>query len=416
MFYHNPTKRDNSTGEGVFILNNYIEQNLLLEKKLEELELSPTMFNLAKSRYTSLGVYLQKFDKSLNIYPQGSMRLGTVVRPFRGEMDAEYDIDTVLEFGKDKGNVTPEWVKQTTKEYLVVDETYKKLLDKEKKRCWTLQYAEDGNAVGFHMDILPGVKEDTKTINSIVTNGTNMYFLQKAISITQKKKDNSYEWNPSNPAGYADWFYSVNYPLKADKLRNFQSVIFNNYRGVFASIDEVPEQLVKTSLQRVIMVLKRHRDVYFSRKHNEDDKPISIIITTLATLIVQENHITTENTLELLALVSRLLLEYKDYKVNPKKTFSVNYRVLKINDSKWVIPNPVNSNENFADAWNDGTERKAKAFFEWLEAIQKDIINNISSPNFINVLIEKLALKPIKQEEKKAMPSIITACTKPYRG
>lgn len=397
-------------------MNNYIEQSLLLEKKLEELELSPTMFNLARKRYTSLGEHFQKFDKSLNIYPQGSMRLGTVVRPFRGEKDAEYDIDTVLEFSNDKGQVTPEWVKQTAKEYLVIDEMYMKLLDKEKKRCWTLQYAEDGNAVGFHMDILPGVKEDAKVIDSMTIIGVNKELIDKAIAITQKRKDNTYEWNPSNPAGYADWFYSVNYPLKADRLRNFQSVIFNNNRGLFSSIDEVPEQLVKTSLQRVIMVLKRHRDVYFSRKHNEDDKPISIIITTFATLIVRENHISTENTLELLALVSRLLLEYKDYKLNPSKTFSVSFRILKINNGKWVIPNPVNSNENFADAWNDGTERKAKAFFEWLEAIQKDIINNIYSPNFIDILIEKLALKPIKPEEKKVMPSIITASTKPYRG
>lgn len=374
------------------------------------------MFNLAKSRYTSLGEHFQKFDKSLNIYPQGSMRLGTVVRPFRREKDAEYDIDTVLEFSNDKGQVTPEWIKQTTKEYLVIDDTYKKLLDKEKKRCWTLQYAEDSNAVGFHMDILPGVKEDAKVIASMMANGVYKNQVDKAIAITQKKKDNTYEWNPSNPAGYADWFYSINYPLKADRIRNSRSVIFYDNKGLFSSIDEVPEQLVKTSLQRVIMVLKRHRDVYFSRKHNEDDKPISIIITTLATMIVQENHITTENTLELLALVSRLLLEYKDYRLNPNKTFSVNYRVLKVRDGKWVIPNPVNSNENFADAWNDGTERKAKAFFEWLEAVQKDIINNIQSPNFIDILIEKLALKPIKPEEKKPMPSIITASTKPYRG
>lgn len=396
-------------------MNKHIEQNLLLEKKLEELELSPSMFKLATDRYTSLGKYLQNFNESLYIYPQGSMRLGTVVRPFRGEKDTEYDIDTVLEFDNEKGQVTPEWVKKKTKEYLLSNEIYKKLLDKEKKRCWTLKYAENSNEVGFHMDILPGVKEDIKITTLMTTNEKYRDFKDKAIAITQKNKDNTYEWNPSNPAGYADWFYSINQPLKADRLRNFQSVIFNNNEGLYASIDEVPEQLVKTPLQRVIMILKRHRDVYFSRKNNEDDKPISIIITTLATLIVQENQISTENTLELLALISNLLLEYKNIKVNPSIKFSVNYRVLRINSGNWFIPNPVNENENFADAWNDGTEKKSKAFFEWLNVIKTDIIDNINSPNFPEILVNKLALKPIKLEEKKVKPSIITSSTKPYR-
>lgn len=396
-------------------MNNFIEQNLELEKKLEELELSPTMFKLATDRYTGLGKYLKKYDETICIYPQGSMRLGTIVRPFRGEKDAEYDIDTVLEFANEKGQVTPDWVKQTTKEYLVNNEIYKKLLDKEKKRCWTLKFAEDSNEVGFHMDILPGVKEDSKIIASMTTNEMNKSLKHKAIAITQKKKDNSYEWNPSNPAGYADWFYSINYPLKAERIKNFRSIVFNNNRGLYASLDDVPEQLIKTPLQRVIMILKRHRDVYFSRKHNEDDRPISIIITTLATLIVQERRIVTENTLELLALVSRLLLEYKNFKTNPNTKFSVSYRVLKIKDEKWNIPNPVNENENFADAWNDGTEKKSKAFFEWLDAIQKDIIDNINSPYFLDILADKLALKPIQPVEKKDKPSIITTSTKPYR-
>ena len=47
-----------------------------------------------------------------------------------------------------------------------------------------------------------------------------------------------------------------------------------------ARVEDVPEYQVKTPLQQGIQILKRHRDIMFVE--DPDDKPISIIITTLA--------------------------------------------------------------------------------------------------------------------------------------
>ena len=37
----------------------------------------------------------------------------------------------------------------------------------------------------------------------------------------------------------------------------------------------------------------------------------------------------------------------------------------------WWVPNPVNPLENFADKWEEN-DRKAKLFFEWLHAVEKE--------------------------------------------
>ena len=45
-------------------------------------------------------------------------------------------------------------------------------------------------------------------------------------------------------------------------------------------VEEVPQWRVKTTLQRTVQALKRHRDIYF--QHRVEHRPTSIIITTLA--------------------------------------------------------------------------------------------------------------------------------------
>jgi hypothetical protein len=62
-------------------------------------------------------------------------------------------------------------------------------------------------------------------------------------------------------------------------------IVLQEKRAAYAqkhamSIEDVPEYEVKTPLQRVVQLLKRHRDIHF-----QDDlanRPVSIIITTLA--------------------------------------------------------------------------------------------------------------------------------------
>jgi hypothetical protein len=64
----------------------------------EKLQLSPTEYGLAKQRYEGIGGYLDRHEKLSRflptVYPQGSVRLGTTVKP-KGRQ--EYDIDLVCE-------------------------------------------------------------------------------------------------------------------------------------------------------------------------------------------------------------------------------------------------------------------------------------------------------------------------------
>ena len=55
----------------------------------------------------------------------------------------------------------------------------------------------------------------------------------------------------------------------------------------YASVDEVPDQLVRTSLQRSVQIMKRHRDLKFSNSQDNGHMPISIVITTLAAQLYQ---------------------------------------------------------------------------------------------------------------------------------
>jgi hypothetical protein len=82
-------------------------------------------------------------------------------------------------------------------------------------------------------------------------------------------------WLPSDPIRYADWFRDR---MKTELLRK-QAALAEKRQS---SIELVPESDVKTTLQRAVQALKRHRDLFFK----EDPKagPPSILITTLAAL------------------------------------------------------------------------------------------------------------------------------------
>ncbi len=59
-------------------------------------------------------------------------------------------------------------------------------------------------------------------------------------------------------------------------------------RGIFESTtaEELPNEVRRSALQRFIQILKYQRDVYYSKLSDGDDiKPISALITTMATRI-----------------------------------------------------------------------------------------------------------------------------------
>jgi len=71
----------------------------LLERICSKLQITPAQHQIAQDRYETIGSWLAAEESLLArfgpvIYPQGSLRIGTTVRPRTGE---EFDLDLVCE-------------------------------------------------------------------------------------------------------------------------------------------------------------------------------------------------------------------------------------------------------------------------------------------------------------------------------
>jgi hypothetical protein len=133
-------------------------------------------------------------------------------------------------------------------------------------------------------------------------------------------------------------------------------------RRIQASVSSIQDYQVRTPLQQAIQVLKRHRDV---RYMGDEDKPISIIITTLAAQAYQNETTLLEALTVIIPRMRASLVEQKRGNV-------------------WWVANPVNPGENFADKWSD-TKRKADLFLEWLTAVETDFKSLLTEEGFAQI-------------------------------
>ena len=231
--------------------------NDLLSRVVTAIDISDEMFGKAKTEYGALGAWINQESDTykVSIYPQESFALGTVVKPISGSDD--YDLDLICESEDDYGLTARQLKCEVIKPWL---KDFKRITGDiiEKRRCWYVEYDEVPN---FHMDVIP----------SCFASGI-------PINITEHNEENdTYRYIGSNLSGYADWFYS-RCQVRWDAL--FEQYSKDNHlRFDEAEIERLDRHKVKTPLQKAIQLLKRHRDVMF--KDSPDDKPISIIITTL---------------------------------------------------------------------------------------------------------------------------------------
>ena len=354
------------------------EYNHLLEAIAKELDIPPSRYEEAVKRYNAVGKWLTdgntvSKDGEPEIYVQGSFRLGTVVRPLKDGKEADYDIDLVCRMETKKGNTTPAGVKQVIGNRLEESADYDRMLDDEGRRCWTLIYAEK-DGYGFHLDILPSLQEANDKIEVIANSGTYRPVAEKAIAITTKE-DAGYSWSTSNPNGYAEWFDSRKLPAFRKVAAEQKQHLFASTESLYEKVEDVPDALVKTPLQRAIQLLKRHRDRRFAGHTWEKDKPISIIITTLAAHMYEGDtdlYTTLKNAITLLDAHASMVdhgFERLDVKVASRRLIN------KKPDGTWEIRNPANHGENFADRWHENNQRKARAFFQWVEWLKSDLLD-----------------------------------------
>ena len=167
------------------------ELSSLLNNIGEVLDIPESKYIEAKDRYNAVSNWLSADESELKqyspeIYPQGSFRLGTVIKPLDRE---EYDVDLVCFLSNiSSSDIAQSELKKNVGDRLKVNGTYKKILLPEGRRCWTLDYANE-----FHMDILPSIANfDLRAKGG---------YYRHAILITDQEKirEGGFEWLGSNP-------------------------------------------------------------------------------------------------------------------------------------------------------------------------------------------------------------------------
>jgi len=369
------------------------QKRVIIDNMVKLLELPDSAYEKARKRYEDLGDWFDRDESAVSgnnphIFPQGSFRLGTAIRPL--DESEEYDLDLAcrLRDGITKDSHTQEALKDLIGIEL---EAYRKYRDikselEPKHRCWRLEYQDD---LSFHMDIVPCIPADEKRrkaiLESIRKTGLNELVAgaasQTTISITDDRHKGyrhiCADWNISNPEGYAKWF---EYRMNPQQTR----ILLEK-----AQVDDVPLFEKKTPLQRVVQILKRHRNTW--SKDNPDSKPISIIITTLAARAYDDET----------DIVTALgnVLEKMGGLVNPTKP---------------RVPNPVDPEEDFADRWyrHDCLHLRLEENFKaWLLQARTDFqhITSTTDTEFLCEQIEEKFSLRVNESELKRLLGISTA-------
>ena len=292
--------------------------SMLFDGAVETLDISPHLQHVAVERYEEVGLWLADQGFEWRIYPQGSFRLGTVVRPTTRA--GEYDIDLVCLMPVRKENTTQAELKQLVGNELHAYRRWKissgqgdgPATCEPRRRCWTLGYPE----LGFHLDVLPSIPDVTLPPTGILLTDRQLR-----------------AWQHSNPIGYADWFRGRSAELQT-KLR--EASFAKNI-----NVDDVPTWQVRSTLQRVVQILKWHAMLFFTA--DSDAKPPSILITTLAAKAYRGQT-------DLFAATCACLATMPEY--------------IEQRNHRWWVPNPAHPDENFADKWNEHPERRY-AFLRW---------------------------------------------------
>lgn len=301
--------------------------SFLFTGAVSELDIPPELAELAELKYQEVGNWLGKTGgPDWAIYPQGSFRLGTVVQP--SGPGGEYDIDLVCLWGAAPEDLVPSALKDTVGSML---DSYMEWKAGQQaadgpaecapsRRCWTLRYPDEG----FHMDVLPAAHDAAPP----------------SIRLTDETITG---WHYSNPIGYARWFRG--------RSEEMTRLLAKEARQ--ANVADVPEWRVRSTLQRLVQVLKWHSATHFAG--HLDDRPPSILITTLAAQAYRGEASLFAATLDAVERMGNLVER---------------------RGGRWWVANPAEDRENFADKWNDYPQRQVY-FLSWLTEIT-DLLETIA--------------------------------------
>jgi hypothetical protein len=235
---------------------------VVIDRIIADLELTEPQYNDATQSYQAVARVLQKIHPDLqpNIFPQGSMRQGTTVRPIQGE---RFDLDMVCWLLLSGKVYTPDQVYNFVWDALGQNETYRQMRIK-KNRCIRLEYSPERK---FYLDVTPAVPDWAQS--------GSLYVPDRELK----------KWCSSHPRAFCDEFFKraaeILPIIVPDRvLANTRSA---GFLYASAHVEPMPEfgAFEKTPLQRIVQMLKHDRDIYF--QNDSAYRPSSILLTTIIT-------------------------------------------------------------------------------------------------------------------------------------
>lgn len=320
----------------------------LLFQVCEEVQLTTARYDLAVERYNTLNKMLEGSASPFRhflpeIYPQGSMALGTTVKPISGP----HDLDFVLQLSRHDNAVDPMALIRTLYTLLRTDNTYRSMTSL-KNRCVRLEYADD-----FYMDVLPACRNST-------AGGT-------CVKVPDR---NLKGWSDSNPLGYINWFKRRSRLLLVERM--------------FDKAAAVPEQQAvgeKRPLELVVQLIKRWRDLYYAGG-DPDLAPISIVLTTLAGHAYNGE----QSVSKALTFVLEGIIRYID---------DARGRGCRLH-----VPNPSNEKENLSERW-DANPSAYLAFEKGMREFRRLWVEAVAKEGNVNQELEVLFGEPVRVVLKK---------------
>lgn len=384
------------------------------------------MFRNAVEKYRAITKFLADCGIEADMYPQGSFAFGTVVRPNAKDPAASYDLDFICQVSGNRNDHTPSELRNKIEEALTSSKVYGGKLEVYKE-CFTIEYA-DINGVGFTIDIVPATDEASENKNCLIPKSPVPQLIETAIAVPKHNGGRNYTWLTNNPKGFKAWFDKINEPFLSFSRTDYRQNLFEKNKTFFASVDEIPPELDRSALQRVIQILKYHRDVYYTHLVDGDNiKPISAILNVVVAQI--SSKYTPE--CSVFGLLEFVLNELSIYSQQQRLTFKEftqkhgDRTVFSRQDGKWYISNPANPEDNLADKWNFDS-RIPECFFRWVSVAKTDLIEGLKlddDQQFRAVLesgFGEAAVSSVlgKKYCEKNSPRVVApkAVAKPYRS
>lgn len=318
----------------------------LLNRIGDKLQLNQSRREKAEKSYEAVSEWLMKDEiffsnYDINIYPQGSYRLGTTVKP---KIKDVYDLDFVLEVNTKPSELTPVELLNHLERRLKESDLYKNKVVR-KKRCMCIEYEDE-----FHLDIIPALPAQ--------------YFKGEHLRISDRRLK---EWLDSCPKGYINWFESKYIS---------QQIMLKKSLEIEELPEKLPYQLIQP-LQRIVQLMKRHRDIYFEKA--ADNSPRSIVLTTLAAMFYKASESENDSLMNVLENIK------KEIDTNPF--------------GKIEIVNPSNPNEKFSDLW-DTKPHLYKYFKDFIKSFYSDWkqLNQLEGMAYTRKQLEKMFGETISRE------------------